>query len=79
MDKPKDIATYQKGDVFQINEHEGRKGWIGALVMADEVRPWGIVAFIPVPHTQEEQHTIFIRLDWLTVDYIGRAVLVPNE
>lgn len=78
MDTPEDISTFKSGDVFQINESEGRRGWIGTLVMASEIRPWGIIAFIAVPEAHDEQSCIYVRLQWSMVDYLGHAQLVPQ-
>jgi hypothetical protein len=65
------------GDVFQINERHKRSGWIGALLMAEEVKSWGIVGFIHVPKTDEQKASIYVRMLWEEIDYIGRAPLHP--
>ena len=67
------------GDVFQINENHGRKGWIGAFVMATEIKLWGIQGFVPHIETHDEQRQAFIRLKWEEIDYIGHAKLVPEN
>jgi len=71
--------SYKRGDVFQIVEAHGRHGWIGAFVMADEIRTWGIQGYVHNIVTHEEHSTIWIRLKWEEIEYIGRAVLVPKE
>ena len=39
----------KKNDVIQINERCGNKGWIGCLMIVDEVKSWGVQAFVHVP------------------------------
>lgn len=70
---------YIVGDVFQINEAHGRKGWVGCLVMATEVKSWGIQGFIAAPKQHEEQARYFIRLKYDEIEYIGHAPLVPAD
>lgn len=69
---------YTRGDVFQINDKHGRNGWIGAFVLATEVRSWGIQGFVAHVETHEQQVHAFIRLKWEEVDYIGHAILIPE-
>lgn len=70
---------YKPGDVFQINESEGRAGWIGAFVLATEIKSWGIQGFVSHIVTHEEQRRAYIRLKWKDVDFIGHAVLMPGD
>lgn len=67
------------GDVFQIIEAHGRKGWIGAFVMATEIKPWGIQGFVSHVETHDEQKRAYIRLKWSEIEYIGHAPLVPAD
>lgn len=76
---PEQIAELQRGDVFQINEAHGRNGWIGALVLASEIKPWGVIGFVAHIETHESQSRAFIRLNWNEVDYVGLAPLVPDD
>lgn len=75
MSEPK----YNRGDVFQINEAHGREGWIGAFVLATEIKPWGIVGFVSHIQTHVEQTRAYIRLNWNEIDYIGHAMLIPKD
>lgn len=60
-------GDYSVGDVFQINEAHGRNGWIGAFVMATEIKTWGIQGFVSHVKTHDEQSQAFIRgIIWLT-------------
>jgi len=67
------------GDVFQITETHGRPGWIGAFVMATEIKPWGIQGFVSHIETDNVQRRAFIRLKWEELDYIGHANLIPKD
>lgn len=71
--------SFQVGDVFQINEKHGRIGWIGAFVLATEIKSWGIQGFVPNIETHDKQTSIYIRLKWEEIDFIGSAKLVPKE
>lgn len=66
------------GDVYQINEKHGRAGWVGAFVLATEIKPWGIQGFVHVVETHDVQASAYIRLPWDSIDYVGRASLVPG-
>jgi len=66
-------------DVYQINETHGRNGWIGAFVMAEEVKSWGIQGFVTVLKDHDTQARAYIRLKFDEIDYIGKAALVPEE
>lgn len=67
------------GDVFQINENHGRNGWIGAFLMASEVKTWGVQGFVSHVETHDVQHRAYIRLPWDQLDYIGHAALIPQD
>lgn len=78
MNAPEQVSKAQIGDVFQINESHGRNGWIGAFVMATEIKHWGIQGFVSHVETHDQQAKAFIRLKWEEIEYIGHAVLVPD-
>lgn len=67
---------FSVGDVFQINEAHGRNGWIGAFVMATEIKSFGIQGFVSHIDTHEEQSRAYIRLRWDEIDFVGHAPLV---
>lgn len=71
--------AFELGSVFQINETHGpdRGGWVGAFVLATEIRSWGIQGFVCHIETHQKQSHAFIRLKWSEIDYIGHAALVP--
>jgi hypothetical protein len=79
-----DIVEYLKvnarpGWVFQINEVHGRQGWIGAFVMATEIKPWGIQGFVHHVKTHDTNSQCYIRLKWEELDYIGTAAMIPQD
>lgn len=75
---PSNLDALAPGDLFQINEHHGRAGWVGCIVMSKEIHPWGIIAFVSWPDEHDKQTRAFIRLDWIDVEYVGRAFLIPK-
>lgn len=70
---------YSRGDVFQINEKHGRAGWIGAFVLATEIKSFGIQGFVAHIESHEQQNQAYIRLNWDEIDFIGKAPLVPED
>jgi len=69
----------EAGDVFQITENHEREGWIGAFVLATEIKGWGIQGFVAHIHTHDKQTHAYIRLKWEEIEIIGHAVLVPES
>ena len=69
---------YQPGDVFQINESFGQPGWVGAFILATEIKSFGIIGFVHCLVTHDESAQAYLRPSWEHLDYIGRAVLVPQ-
>jgi hypothetical protein len=70
---------YKSGDVFQIIEEHGRNGWIGAFVLATEIKNWGIQGFVHHVKTHEEMASAYIRLPWKDIEFVGHAILIPQE
>lgn len=77
MNKPNE--PLEPGDVFQINETHGRLGWVGALVLATEIKSWGIQGFVSHVETHDQQNRAYIRLKWIEIDYVGHAPLVLKD
>jgi hypothetical protein len=77
--QPTPPGGYAVGDVFQINEKHGRNGWVGAFVLATEIKSWGIHGFVSHVETHDQQNRAYIRLKWEEMDYIGHAPLVPGD
>lgn len=76
---PELLSNYKAGDVFQINEKHGRMGWVGAFVLATEIKSWGVIGFVAHVETRDKQGHAYIRLKWEDVEYIGKAPLVPQD
>lgn len=77
MSTSKDARDYSAGDVFQIVAvAEGRDGWLGAFVMATEIKSWGIQGFVHHIESHAAPAQVFIRLKWDELAFVGRAKLV---
>lgn len=72
-------SLYRVGDVFQITEMYGHSGWIGAFVLATEIKTWGIQGFVSHIVTHDQQTRAYIRLKWDEIELVGHAVLVPED
>lgn len=67
------------GDVFQITEKHGRKGWVGAFVLATEIKSFGIQGFVSHIVNHEQQNRAYIRLPWDEIEYIGHTTFIPVD
>lgn len=63
----------KENSVVQINEN-GQDGWIGCLAQVNEVKSWGVQAWVKIPMKGDA----YIRLKWDEIDYIGDAILIPK-
>jgi len=65
----------KKGIIIQANENAGE--WCGTVLIVDEVKDWGVQAFVHVPMKGDA----FIRLTPEQFEIIsnGEAVLMPKE
>ncbi len=73
------MSLDQADDLYQIVESHGRKGWIGAIVMATEIKPWGIQGFIHAIENDDKSARIYIRLKWDEIEHVGHAHLIPTD
>jgi hypothetical protein len=64
------------GDVVQITNE--RAGLVGAFMLVEEVRSWGVIGFIHHVSSFEQSSQIPLRLSHGMFEYIGPAVLAPN-
>ena len=69
---------FKPGDVFQINEKHGRQGFIGAFLMATEIKSFGVQGFVHDVTTFDSHSKIFLRVPFEEVDFVGKARLVPG-
>lgn len=69
-------TTITPGDVVQITDE--RIGLVGAFVMVDEVRSWGVQGFVHHIESFEEARQIWLRLEHGRFERVGRAALAPE-
>ena len=71
----------QPGSVVQIlkmhNATGGRLGWIGAFVLVEKVRKWGVQGFVHNITTHDKSDPMHVRLPWDHIEYVGEASLIP--
>lgn len=65
----------KRGDIIQANENAG--AWCGTVLIVDEVKDWGVQAFVHIPMKGDA----FIRLTPEQFEILsgGEAVLMPQE
>ena len=62
----------QRGSIIQANENAEK--WCGCLLIVDEVKEWGVQAFIHIPF----QGNSYVRLSYEQFDNLEvQAVLMP--
>ncbi len=66
------------GDLYQIVKSQ-KPGWIGAIVMATEIKPWGIQGFVHVIETNDSSGRAYTRLKWEDIEHVGTAHLIPSD
>ena len=68
------MAELKRGSIIQANENA--KDWCGCVLIVDEVKSWGVQAFLRIPC----QGDAYIRLPHDAFDVLGgEAVLMPEE
>ena len=64
----------KRGSIIQANENAG--DWCGTVLIVDEVKSWGVQAFVHVPMKGDA----YIRLRSDQFEVLGaEAVLMPQE
>jgi len=64
----------KKGIIIQANENAGE--WCGTVLIVDEVKSWGVQAFVHIPMRGDA----YIRLKSDQYEMLGgMAVLMPKE
>lgn len=61
----------KENSVVQANEKAS--DWSGCLLQVDEVKTWGVQAWVNIP----KSGNAYIRLKWDQIEYIGEAVMIP--
>ncbi len=68
------MSGLKRGSIIQANENAGN--WCGTVLIVDEVKSWGVQAFVHVPF----QGDAYIRLKSDQYEVIGgQAILMPKE
>ena len=68
------MEELKRGSIIQANENA--RDWCGTVLIVDEVKSWGVQAFVHVPF----QCDAYIRLKSDQYDILGgQAVLMPKE
>lgn len=69
------MIELKRGSIIQANENAG--AWRGTVLIVDEVKSWGVQAFVHVPMKGDA----FIRLTPEQFEILsnGEAVLIPQE
>lgn len=68
------MTELKRGSIIQANENAGE--WCGTVLIVDEVKSWGVQAFVHVP-IRGDAH---IRLKPDQYEVLGgHAVLMPKE
>ena len=63
----------KRGSIIQANENA--KAWCGTVLIVDEVKPWGVQAFVHIPNNGDA----YVRLTPDQFDVLGgEAVLMPE-
>lgn len=71
---PETQNNLEVGSIIQANENAN--DWCGCVLIVDEVKPWGIQAFLHIPM----QGDAYIRLRHDQFDVLGgKAVLMPRD
>lgn len=66
------MCKLQRGSIIQANENAEK--WCGCLLIVDEVKEWGVQAFIHIPF----QGNSYVRLSYEQFDNLEvQAVLMP--
>lgn len=64
-----------KNDVIQVVEGVGNGSWTGCLMIVDEVKDWGVLAYLHVPM----QGDAYLRLKHGDYEIIGKAIMVHPD
>lgn len=68
------MEELKRGSIIQANENA--RDWCGTVLIVDEVKSWGVQAFVHVPF----QGDAYIRLKSDQYDILGgQAVLMPKK
>lgn len=63
-----------QNSTIQVNEN-GNVDWIGCLLQVDEVKSWGVLAYVNMPY----KSNVYVRIKFGHFDIIGSAVMIPQS
>jgi hypothetical protein len=68
------MTKLKRGSIIQANENAGE--WCGTVLIVDEVKSWGVQAFVHIPMRGDA----YIRLKSDQYEVLGgQAILMPKE
>lgn len=67
----------QPGDIVQITNE--RPGLVGAFLLVEDVRPWGVLGFVHHPGDFTKAQQIPLRLTNGNFELVGRAAVLPDD
>jgi hypothetical protein len=74
------VYCYQikRGDIIQITDEANR--WYPCLLVVDEVKSWGVQAYLTVPTNDDEPNgNAFYRIENGKFEKVGQAVIALPE
>ena len=69
-----------ENDIIQITDEA--HAWYGCLLVVDEVKPWGVIAYMTIPQTNDASEPpgiAFNRLKLGTYERVGTVTIVLGE
>ena len=72
--------SIEKNDIVQITEVE--HPWYPALLIVDEVKVWGVQAYVNIPMSNEDNGLLsqaFNRLENGSFEKVGHCCIIPVE
>lgn len=74
-----EFIEINKGDIVQIVDEE--HAWFPALLIVDEVKNWGVVAFALIPQKNDGSEPVgraYNRLSFAKIERVGEANIIPG-
>lgn len=69
-------SALSRGSIIQANEN-APEAWTGCVLIVDEVKDWGVQAFLRIP--AEGEAYIRLRANQFDILTTGKAVLMPED
>ena len=74
LDTPVEGYMVKVNDIIQLTE-TAQEGWISCLMIVQEVKSWGVQAYMKLP----EQGDAYLRIAYGKFEVVGHAVLVHPD